>query len=231
VAISDVLRSHLDGADPCSVTEMPLGEDLALRRPGDALRALAVDAGREAPVRTLLAQLMGMHTQERAWRLGASGEVLVAAQLDKLIRHDPRWRCLHSVPVGQNNADIDHLVIGPGGVFTLNAKNHPSARIWVAGDTFMVNGQRAPYVRNSRHEAVRASRLLTAACGFPVRASGVVVPVNAGDLTIERPPADVVVVNRRRLGGWLGCRPQILDVYVVDAIFERARRSVTWVGR
>jgi hypothetical protein len=53
--------------------------------------------------------------------------VLVAGQLDKLMRRDPRWRCRHSIPVGSNGADIDHLVIGPGGVFTLNTKPRTSS--------------------------------------------------------------------------------------------------------
>jgi hypothetical protein len=181
-------------------------------------------------VRTFLAQLMGVHTQERAWRLGASGEVSVGAQLAKLMKRDPRWRCVHSVPVGSNGADIDHVVIGPGGVFTLNAKNHPDARIWVGGDTVMVDGVRVPYVRNSRHEAGRAGRLLSVACGFPVTATGVVVPVNARDLTIRKPPRDVEVVNRRRLRHWLRRRSEILDVSVIDAIFEQASRSATWIS-
>lgn len=43
----------------------------------------------------------------------------------------------------------------------------------------MIIGQRQPYIRNSRHEAGRAARLLTAACGFPVAVTGVVVPVGA----------------------------------------------------
>ncbi len=60
----------------------------------------------------------------------------------------------------------------PGGVFTVNAKNHPDASVWVSGETFMVNGRRVPYVRNSRHEAQRATQLLTDAVGFPVFVTG-----------------------------------------------------------
>ena len=212
------------------MTDVQAGEDLALRCPGQAARTRAEEARAEAPVRAVLARIMGVHTDERAWRLGADGEVSVGAQLDKLMKRDPRWRCLHSVPVGSNDADIDHLVIGPGGVFSLNAKNHPGARIWVAGDSFMVNGVRVAYVRNSRHEALRASRLLTAACGFPVEATGVVVPVNAHEVTVKKSPPDVEVINRRRLRHWLRRRPEVLGVSAGDAIFEQARRSATWIG-
>jgi hypothetical protein len=203
-------------------------EDLADRRPGDAAREQARLAREAAPVRSVLTRLLQVHTAERAWRLGAEGEVLVAAQLLKLGKRDSRWHVLHSLPVGDNGADIDHLVIGPGGVFALNAKHHPRARIWVGGDVLMVNGSRQPYVRNSRHEVARAGRLLTAACGFPVTVTGVVVPVNADDITIKRSPGDVHVVNRRRLRRWLRRQPEVLDGATADAIFGQARRATTW---
>lgn len=47
-------------------------------------------------------------------------------------------------PSGAADADIDHVLVGPAGVFTVNAKHHPSASVWVGGDTFIVNGQRVP---------------------------------------------------------------------------------------
>ena len=135
---------------------------------------------------------------------------------------------MHAVPVGERGSDIDHVVIGPGGVFTLNAKHHPGGKLWVGGDTFMVNGQRHPYIRNSRHEAVRAGRLLTAACGFPVRVAGVVVPVGADKSMIKAQPDGVQVVNRMRLVDWLRSLPQALSNPQVAAVFEAARRSTTW---
>ncbi|MBG6212216.1 hypothetical protein RCH23_000129 [Cryobacterium sp. CAN_C3] len=36
----------------------------------------------------------------------------------------PEWTVLHAVPVGSGSSDIDHVVIGPAGVFTINTKNH-----------------------------------------------------------------------------------------------------------
>ena len=119
------------------------------------------------PIRSRLGRLLNVHTDERAWRIGADGEEKVAARLAKVAKKDPRWRFIHAIPVGNRGSDIDHLIIGPGGVFTANAKHHPGAKIWVGGSTFMVNGTRQPYVRNARHEATRAADILTTACGFP----------------------------------------------------------------
>lgn len=206
-----------------------VAEDLASRRAGAMAREQAVALKQAAPVRTLLARALGVHTDERAWRIGADGEEKVAVQLAKLASKDPRWHFLHAVPVGENGADIDHVVIGPGGVFTLNAKHHPGAKIWVGGNTLMVNGQRQPYLRNSAHEARRASRMLTAACGFPVVATGVVVPVGADDVVIKTQPTEVHVVYRRALVGWLRERPAVLPDATIEAVFAAARRSTTWV--
>ena len=206
----------------------PKGFDLAANRPGQSLRQQAESAKRAAPIRSFLARILFVHSDERAWRVGADGEEKVGRILEKLARRDGAWRVLHSVPVGNRGSDIDHVVIGPGGVFSLNTKHHPGARIWVGGNTLLVNGVRQPYLRNSRHEADRASRLLTVACGFPVGVAGVVVPVNAHDIVIRSAPADVHVMNRRRLARWLRRRPVTLDAATVDTIYDAARRSATW---
>lgn len=213
---------------PSEVPDAAPWEDLAGRRAGEMAREQAVALKQTAPVRTMLARVLGVHTDERAWRIGADGEEKVAAQLAKLAKKDPRWRYLHAIPVGENGSDIDHLVIGPGGVFSLNAKHHPGSKVWVGGNTLMINGQRQPYIRNSRHEARRAGKLLTAACGFPVSVTGMVVPVGADDVTIKTQPEDVHVVYRMALARWLRDRPSVLTDARVEAIFAAARRSTTW---
>ncbi len=92
----------------------------------------------------------------------------------------------------------------------------------------MINGRRQPYIRNSRHEAARAARLLTDARGFAVFVTGLVVPVGADDITIKTSSADVHVVNRMRLVRWLRERPVVLPDTQIEAIFGAARRSATW---
>lgn len=224
---SDVAPDH-DAALDAEATDDEAWEDLAERLPGAAARAEAVRLRRQSPIRTAVARVLRVHTDERAWRIGADGEEKVAVRLAKLAKRDPQWRFLHAVPVGERGSDIDHLVIGPPGVFTLNAKNHPGAKIWIGGDTFLVNGQRQPYVRNSRFEARRAARLLSASTGAPVVAVGVIVPVGAADIRVKKLPADVKVVNRMRLVRWLESLPLVLPPERIDALFNAARRSTTW---
>jgi len=203
-------------------------QDLASNEAGAMAARQALLLRRAAPVRTLLARIVGRHTDERAWRIGADGERTVARTLEKLARRDPRWRFLHALPVGERGSDIDHLAIGPGGVLTFNTKHHPGATIWVAGNTFLVNGRHHPYLRNSRHEATRAATLLTHASGLPLQATAVIVPVGAHHLTIKTPPADVAVVDVTQLTGYLARLPPVLTEQKTESIFAVARRSTTW---
>ncbi len=205
------------------------GTDLAGNRGGEAARARAreelIAAKESSRLRFALARLVDKHTDERAWRRGAEGEEAVAARLSKLERQG--WRFLHSVPVGKGASDIDHVAIGSGGVFTLNTKNHLGKRVYVNRNGVRVSGQRVPYVRNSTHEAERASRLLTAAAGRPVLAVAVVV-VLADELTHRGHPEPVKVVGRRDLAGWLKRQPAQLTPDTVEQIFDVARISTTW---
>jgi hypothetical protein len=159
------------------------------------------------------------------WRAGENGERLVARELAKLAAG---WHVLNAIPLGQRGADVDHVVIGPAGVFVLNAKQHLGAKIWVTGNQILVNGHRKSYVRNSRHEARRVSRLLTAASGQPVTATGVVVFVNGGVFTAKSQPTDTHVINRLALLAWLQGLPQRLDEAEVARICDVAHRSSTW---
>lgn len=215
-------------AQPVPVEPVEPWVDLASNRPGVAAREQAIKARAAAPVRTTLARVIGVHTSERAWRVGADGEEKVAAKLDRVVKTDPRWRVLHAIPVGRRGSDIDHILLGPGGFFTINTKSHPDGKVWVSGNTFKVNNSGVPYVRNARHEATRASDLLTRAAGFPVRVTGMIAVVNTIEFEVRSQPSGVHVVTRRGLPDWVSRLGDIHDQTTVDAVYDAARRSTTW---
>lgn len=199
--------------------------DLAATAAGAGLQAEARALREAAPVRTFVARVLGVHTDERAWRVGAKGEQLVAARLERLGRS---WHVIHSVILSETGTDLDHLVIGPGGVFSVNTKNHPAHRIWVRGDTFMVNGHRQTYVRASRSEGRKVARMLSAACGFEVTVRPIIAVVGVTGLDVKEQPADVRICSLRRIAEWLAAQPRTLSREQVEAIFSVARRSTTW---
>lgn len=205
---------------------LPPWRDLAMNVPGEQAQAQADAQRAAAPRRTFIARMLGIRTAETSWRVGAQGEQLVAQELQKL---PLGWHVVHAVTVGSRGADIDHVVVGPGGVFTVNSKHHPRAKVWVGGNVFMINGQRHPYVRNARHEAQRASRLLSTASGFRVDVQGVIAVVGASSVRVKKQPDDVRVVTRRQLRPWLTRHPPVLTDDGVDHILTAARKSTTWM--
>jgi hypothetical protein len=202
--------------------------DLALNVPGQSARDQALQLRAIAPVRTFVARLVGAKTDEGSWRIGADGEEEVARRLARL---GLEWRVLHAVPVGDRGSDIDHVVIGPGGVFTINAKHHPQANVWVRGDTVKVNGTNQSYVRNSRHEARRAAKLLSDAAGFDVEVRGIVAIIGAHRaFTVNEQPRDgtVAVVARRELERYLNGLLPVLSAPSTARIYDVARHLSTW---
>jgi Nuclease-related domain len=224
----DVGPAATSTADPtvdAELTAVSEPRDLASNEAGAAARAERDRINSEAPVRNLLARLCGVKTDERAWRIGAKGEEKVGRQLAKL---GAGWHVLHAVPVGKNGSDIDHVVIGPPGVVTINTKCHPRGDVWVARRALLVNGHKTDYLRNSQFEATRAAELLSAACGRPIEVRAAIVFVDLEDIKIKQMPPDVHVATRRRVVEWLHSLPVTTTPDDVDEIFSRARNSNTW---
>lgn len=157
--------------------------------------------------------------EAEGWYRGVLGERRVAAILDQL---RDGWTVLHSVPVGRGASDIDHVVVGPPGVFTINTKFSPGRTVWVAGRNMNVEGVKKPYILNSLAEAQRASNLLTARCGLTVPVTGVIVFVNPGRMTVKEPPG----------GGEMDPPIQVVDDQgLLDVLFRRREFSDEQIAR
>jgi hypothetical protein len=215
-------------------TPEPAWVDLAARRPGEGVRQRAHDEleamRAQSRVRTFWSRLTDEHTPERSWRVGADGEETVGSKLARLSDHG--WRVLHSVPVGERDADIDHVLIGPAGVFTINTKTHPGKHVTVYGKAIYVGGTRTDYLRNSKHEAQRASRLLSRAVERPVAVKPVLVILTArfqSKVTIKQQPDEVLVLTGADVPRTFTRWSPILTAREVDALYDRARRSTTWI--
>jgi hypothetical protein len=161
----------------------------------------------------------------RSWYLGALGEILVAEKLEHL---GDGWRVINAVPVGAGGSDIDHVVIGPAGVFTINTKAHANKKVWAAGRALRINGFKQDYIRNSQHEAERATRLLTAAVGRPIVVTPLIVMVGVSELSYggQRPEVDVVLA--RGIVRNLKRRRKVLTPEAVAEIADVASRRGTW---
>lgn len=198
------------------------------RMPGHCVVSELLTAQQTRTPRSRPARLLGVSPlleDARPWYWGALGEIAVGRLLAKLPED---WHVLHAVSVGKGNSDIDHVVIGPGGVFTINTKNHSGQKVWVAGRTLMVAGQKQDHIRNSEHEAERAARLLSAAAEARVSVTPVVVVVEPQSMTVREKPAKVVVLTAAQVVRWLKKRPQVLTPDQVAWLVRAADVPATW---
>lgn len=166
-----------------------------------------------------------------SWYRGVLGERRVGEILSTL---PPSWTVLHSVPVGRSTRDIDHVVIGPGGVFTVNTKYSPGRRVWARGMGLYVGDHATSHVRKARDEARDAAERLTSAIGRVVQVTGIVAFVDPGDMRIHPPVGDehtvVKVVRDSELLDHLHSRSP-LNAERAVRIVEAAVRPETWHER
>lgn len=160
-----------------------------------------------------------------AWYLGAKGEIAVGRMLDRL---PEEWTVFHALPVGTKEADIDHLVVGPGGVFSINTKHHSGKTIWVANRTLRVSGHRQPHIPNAEHEASRATKLVHQKLGLDGRVRPIVAIHGASSIVVKERPDLVTVLDARRLRRWLLKRPVVLSAEDRDRVIGVIDDPFTW---
>jgi hypothetical protein len=155
----------------------------------------------------------------RAWRRGAAGERRTARLLGPLERQG--WVVLHDLAVPDSRANLDHLVIGPGGVFVIDSKQYrgrlqldPTGRLWHGRYPL------APTLRAVSFEADQAAQVLPdpGVAVVPIVAvHGARVPW--GKVVIDGVP----VVPARRLPSMLRQLPAVLGPERVAWLADQAR--------
>ena len=160
--------------------------------------------------------------------MGARGEREVGRKLNQWAARNG-WHVLHAVPVGQAGADIDHVVIAPFGVVTVNTKT-AKTNVWVGEHGMTVGGKSVDYLRKSRAEARRARQLLGRATEIEVPVQAVIVFTGAQRFTVRRggPPDIAVLAAPRALRGWLQKQPSVLGNEQVEVIYQADRNPATW---
>ena len=207
-------------------------EDLRNRRPGHEAEAAAKATYEaevaEAPVRARIQRLTGSDTAA-SWRKGAAGEREVGRLLERKLPKD--WTVIHSIPVGQKGTDIDHVVIGPGGVLTVNTKNHQDQRVKIAKDVVRVNRRKYSHIRAARSEARKASQLLSKALGWDVPVTPMLAIICDGGVSFDGPPPEGIIISSRKIPKSIKKLPRSLAPLQVAAIVDAASKKDTWKAK
>ncbi|RYZ38843.1 MAG: NERD domain-containing protein [Myxococcaceae bacterium] len=178
-----------------------------------------------SPFRTFLTRLFGLHTDERAWGRGAEGEERVGELLEQL--RPLGWSVEHDVKIGRRGANVDHLVIGPPGVYVINTKLI-GAEVWVGDNVVKVDGYRKAFVDKLEAEALRVRQRLLSATGFrKLWVQGLLVFVSP-TLTIQEQPQNVRVLTDNELVPVLRRQMATLEEADLKQLVRAARQASTW---
>jgi hypothetical protein len=237
------MGSPAEVAEPAALgagVEPPVGgwdpgfDDLALHLPGHGLAEEAATARAE-----------GGPGADRPYRLRADGQHAVAEALGKLTRtpalrrgRGARWRILHAVPMAFAEGDVllDHVLIGPPGLFVVEVANVPGGRVVLEDQRVdLGNGTVLELDRHRRIGAEAAERVSVALA----RAAGAaetldppavhpVVTIVGAILSGTGRPRGVTVSRVGQLPRLLTAFGTPLSDLAVAQIHEVARRSVTW---
>ena len=154
-----------------------------------------------------------------AWRRGAAGERRTARLLAPLERCG--WAVLHDLAIPGTQANIDHLVIGPGGVVVIDTKQY-QGRLRLGADGLLWHGRHllVATLRKVRWAADQADEVLGVA-DVQILA---IMAVHGANVPWGRLAADgVIVAPARRVPDLLQALPAILGPERVAWLADRAR--------
>jgi hypothetical protein len=211
-------------ADGVSVTAQRLHDC----EPGELTTAELMRAQSHERPRSLLARVFGaspVTIESEQLFARALGERAVGELLAQL---GDGWSALHSLSVGSQGATIDHLVMGPAGVFTVTTRHHSGQAVIVSGRTVLVDGAKVAHIRDAEHDLGRAERRLSAALGESLIVTGLLVFVDPASLMHRAVPKDLQVLGSHELVPWIEAQPDLFTESEVERIVDVAHMSTTW---
>lgn len=200
----------------------------------------------DSPPQSVFSRLFGVDPLAREARRSYSGAKAELAVVESLAALGSEWTVLHSVPVPVPVAEggvecrtiidhlvIDHLLIGPAGIFTLSVESHAGQSLWVGERTFIADGECLDHLAVADEASRAVSRLLTAALlDGGVTLDAVTTPCVVVDapatLEVQQRPGRVHVVTARTFASWLIGLPRLISPAVVEDLVAVAASTATW---
>lgn len=174
-------------------------------------------------VARLKRQLDEAERSTKAWDAGALGERMVSDKLSELV---PRgWYVLHDVHwPGRPKANLDHVLVGPGGVVVVDSKN------WT-GEVRVVSGVlwQGRYARTQAVEGALAQCAAVASVLAPQHRRLVrpLICMAAQPDLFGVTAADVAVAGSHRVVRAIEALPPVLDPQAVVGLYEQLGQQLT----
>lgn len=203
--------------------------DLAPHTTPGAIRRF-LQAQSSLPCRGHFARVVGrspLSVESRSWFWAAAGEFEVCRSLAGL--HSPHL-VLHSVSASFDGPPLDHVVIGPSGVYAVHSLYAAGEEVVVSALGLRVAGHPLSELRRARHSVGAVERCLAEEVVGDVRVTGVLAVIDAEAVTMTERPLDVAIVDAGSLARWIQRQPRTLSDDRLAQLVEAASRSATWAA-
>jgi hypothetical protein len=160
---------------------------------------------------------------DASYRAGVAGEQRTAGVLAGL--EHIGYRVLHSIPLSPRK-DIDHLVIGPTGIWTVNTKATTYDVTAKAGGAVYSDGYRQKWIESITRDAAVAAEHLSAAARMDLQCQPLVAVWSTMSVSSSH---DALVAGETLLGAITGPVDRFPAEWA-DVIYNVARRSDTWTA-
>ena len=174
-----------------------------------------------------LTELLAIPAGIGAWRTGAAGEDRTARALAELEAEG--FVVLHDRRKPGSRANIDHVIVGPTGVFIVETKSY-SGPLSIRGDDVYVGGRRrTDIVHQARNEA-EVVRAILAIAGGNLSVTPILCIHRAELPLLKTEVQGIRVVNERGLVRVLRQTAEVLEpqaVLQVAALLNRELRPAT----
>jgi hypothetical protein len=109
-------------------------------------------------------------------KLGIEGEEITAKVLESLGND---YKVLHSIPLELNKKDLDHIIVGPTGVFLVNSKNYRSKSLLIDNEYIIYNKKRYTDPIDIRRDSDLVEKL------FKIKVNPILCLINNNNLKIK----------------------------------------------
>lgn len=169
-------------------------------------------------------QFWGTSQHIASYGKGAEGERRTGKSLGKL----EGYTVLHDRKIPGSRANIDHVVLGPGGVFVVETKNY-SGKVTVKGDDLLVSGRRrTAAVEQTWREAVAVQGVLSQELARLARDVTPVLCIHGAELPWSRTIVQGVrICNGRELKNLIAKSPPVLTDQDVTLLVQIAQAKLT----
>jgi len=148
-----------------------------------------------------------------AWKLGSEGEATLGRSLDRLTERG--YRVFHDLAIPGSRANIDHLVVGPTGVYVIDAKNYSGRVTFSKGTLWHGRYPLTKTISTVRWEADQVVKHLPPETAVSAVMCVMGVPMPRDSMQVG---GVHVVEGPRRLAKGVLARPAVLSQEAVDRL-------------